>query len=106
MSHQEEQKISIAYDVIEKYHENEDEIEFNEAIQDIIELEEAGFARGVFVSLQVIRGQALGGYSEAALEIAQELVEAIGGIEFLEDYLEEDSEVDAETIDWYKHVFG
>ncbi|WP_040728246.1 hypothetical protein [Thiomicrorhabdus sp. Kp2] len=105
MSKQENHKIQIAYEVVEKYNEHEDQEDFEESVLEIVELDEEGFARGIFVSLQVIRGYASNSSAETH-EVAKELVESVGGIEFLEQYLETDSEVDVETIDWYKTTFN
>ncbi|MDG4811680.1 hypothetical protein P8629_01545 [Hydrogenovibrio sp. 3SP14C1] len=66
--------------------------------------DQASFANGVFVALQIIREHAYNG-DDVALSIAEELIEAIGGIEFLEEHVEDGSEVDQETIEWYQFVF-
>lgn len=66
--------------------------------------DQVSFANGVFVALQIIREHAYNG-DDVALSITKELVEAIGGIEFLEEHVEDGSEVDQETIEWYQFVF-
>lgn len=65
-----------------------------------METNEEAFARGIFVALQVIISNSNGD----VIDTVKELVESIGGIEWLEQYLEADSEVDQETINWYRYV--
>lgn len=67
--------------------------------------DQVSFANGVFVALQIIREHAYNGGHDVAHSIAKELVEAIGGIEFLEEHVEDGSEVDQETIEWYQLIF-
>lgn len=62
--------------------------------------DQASFANGIFVALQVIISNSNGD----VIDTVKELVESIGGIEWLEQYLEADNEVDQETINWYRHV--
>lgn len=101
MSVQDDHKTQIAYEVVEKYEEHDDQEDFEEAVLDIVELDEEGFARGIFVALQVIISNSSGD----VVNTVKELVESAGGIEWLEQYLEADNEADQETINWYHHVF-
>lgn len=54
-----------------------------------------GFALGMFVALQLMRD-----YGQEKL--AKAYVECTGGIDFLEEHVEDDCEVDHDTIAWLK----